>query len=400
MEKMSIKNPFRASQQIPEAPDRVSESSVDRQLPSLAQLIAIQERVINALTYNFLPSTFFCLEKNRPLQRILATAKEIIQESLPIRCLEATFLGIYLTMEMKDVERLPISFKSRATSGGQTHRHIVLAVRHRGLFGAVGLSRSESLMYKPVAFTSLVDLIEEYRNCYRQVGHVLVSLKVGLYVSHDALSKVPPCWRYISIGVPNGPIREDPRTSSILDNFESLLPMMSEQYIRQQTSEMQQQLHPSSSVLNGLPQSSLRNQAASREGNNDDDEGAVSDTEENQRRIAVIVSLRSPFGSIVPELSGGKDRQRFTARFRRDVQTNPYNASSPAAAAGQQRSRTVPAAPRLASPHIRPVTVDATDAPPLVCDSEDSSEVVDTAPPERKPSPPPVSTKSKKGGRL
>ncbi|PWU96289.1 hypothetical protein C4B63_19g203 [Trypanosoma cruzi] len=41
------------------------------------------------LSYNFLPQTFFCLEKHRSLDSIMLTSKEILAEALPIRCLEA-----------------------------------------------------------------------------------------------------------------------------------------------------------------------------------------------------------------------------------------------------------------------------------------------------------------------
>ena len=34
-------------------------------------------------------------------------------KGLPIQCVEAVFLGVYLTSTFKEVERIPVSFKSK-----------------------------------------------------------------------------------------------------------------------------------------------------------------------------------------------------------------------------------------------------------------------------------------------
>jgi hypothetical protein len=70
------------------------------------------QNYINQLEYCFIEQYFFNIKKNRPLYQILGTAKEIIRESLPIRCIEGTFLAIYFTQNMKDIERYPIVFTS------------------------------------------------------------------------------------------------------------------------------------------------------------------------------------------------------------------------------------------------------------------------------------------------
>ena len=75
------------------------------------------------------------------------TAKEMIKESLPIKCLEAVILGIYLTNGVPGLERYPLSFRS--VFGSNVHRHVVLVVSWNGLYGALGMSRREDLMYKP-----------------------------------------------------------------------------------------------------------------------------------------------------------------------------------------------------------------------------------------------------------
>ncbi len=50
---------------------------------------------------------------------------------------------------MEDIERIPVSFKSKF--GGKVYRHIILAVHHipSDKYGAIGLSRKADLMYVP-----------------------------------------------------------------------------------------------------------------------------------------------------------------------------------------------------------------------------------------------------------
>jgi len=73
-------------------------------------------------------------------------AKLMINTGLPIKCLEATVLGIYLTNSLPLVERFSISFKSELDY--KICRHIVLAVKIRGKYGAIGLSRKDDLHWK------------------------------------------------------------------------------------------------------------------------------------------------------------------------------------------------------------------------------------------------------------
>jgi hypothetical protein len=59
------------------------------------------------------------------------------------------------------------------------YRHIVLAVHHlpSGRFGALGLSRRDALMYKPLRFSSLAELVADFKAGYEAWWHAL--LKVG-----------------------------------------------------------------------------------------------------------------------------------------------------------------------------------------------------------------------------
>ena len=82
--------------------------------------------------------------------RLMEIAKEMIQESLPIKCLEGVILSLYLTSPMLNTQRIAVGFKSKFDS--MYFRHVVLVVQHGGLYGALGLSRRKDLMYKPLAF--------------------------------------------------------------------------------------------------------------------------------------------------------------------------------------------------------------------------------------------------------
>ena len=83
-------------------------------------------------------------------RRILETAREITRQALPIKCVEAVFLATYLTQVtlpragtliltltltltltyltqgLRELERVPVSFKSQVV--GNTYTHITLAV--------------------------------------------------------------------------------------------------------------------------------------------------------------------------------------------------------------------------------------------------------------------------------
>jgi tubulinyl-Tyr carboxypeptidase len=198
VEQLSQQNPFSGAENLPDPP-RPSEAAIPRDRPSLEQIPFIQQQ-ISTLTYNHLPRTFFSLEKHRSLQSILLTAKEALSEALPIRCLEATFVALHFTQCLRDVDRIPLSFKSEAN--GNTYRHIVLVLRTRSnpsLYGALGLSRKSTLMYKPMNFRSLFDVVMDYKHEYAVLGHELVDIKLGIAITHDEHSRWEPCWRFIAV---------------------------------------------------------------------------------------------------------------------------------------------------------------------------------------------------------
>ena len=80
--------------------------------------------------YNFTGVNYFDVRKHRPLGRILETGREITRQALPIKCVEAVFVATYLTHGVKELERIPMSFKSQVD--GVTYKHIVLALKYNG----------------------------------------------------------------------------------------------------------------------------------------------------------------------------------------------------------------------------------------------------------------------------
>ena len=80
----------------------------------------------------------------------MESAKEMIAESLPIKCLEAVILSLYLTAPLTNIQRFTISFKSHFN--GLYYRHVVLGISSNSSYGAIGMSRRKNLMYKPLEY--------------------------------------------------------------------------------------------------------------------------------------------------------------------------------------------------------------------------------------------------------
>lgn len=107
--------------------------------------------LIDMFRYNYTGTQFFDVNKNRPLARfinvhtytytfihvhvcmhnvyallirLMELAKEIILESLPIKCLEAVVLALYLSAPVILLQRFPIGFKS--IHNGKYHRYIYI----------------------------------------------------------------------------------------------------------------------------------------------------------------------------------------------------------------------------------------------------------------------------------
>ena len=123
-------------------------------------------------------------------------------ESLPIKCLEAFLIGIYLTTGITGLERFNISFKTRFNS--VVYRHVVLGLKYGQMYGALGLSRRTDLAYKPMngKYDRLSNLIQDYIQAYRNYGHTVLRVKIGLPVVHDLKSFLTINWKALVI-LPN-----------------------------------------------------------------------------------------------------------------------------------------------------------------------------------------------------
>ncbi|XP_075705696.1 tubulinyl-Tyr carboxypeptidase 1 isoform X1 [Rhinoderma darwinii] len=168
-------------------------------VPAVTSGVSVVERVegiqryIRELQYNHTGTQFYEIKKTRPLTGLMDLAKEMTKEALPIKCLEAVILGIYLTNNISGLERFPISFKTEFSGG--CFRHIVLGLHCGGHFGAIGISRREDLMYKPLQQKSLSDLMADYQEAYARCWHTLRKIKIGPYVSHDPHSVEQIDWK-------------------------------------------------------------------------------------------------------------------------------------------------------------------------------------------------------------
>jgi hypothetical protein len=78
---------------------------------------------------------------------------------------------------------------------------MVLAVRVNGLWGAIGISRRENLMYKEAVFRSLSDLVVDYRDSYKMCFHSLCAVYAGLPFAHGKRTDSPVKWRAIKVKI-------------------------------------------------------------------------------------------------------------------------------------------------------------------------------------------------------
>ncbi|KAH9494456.1 Tubulinyl-Tyr carboxypeptidase 2 [Bulinus truncatus] len=162
------------------------------------RLKKIQE-YMTELQYNHTGTQFFEIRKSRPISGLMDTAKEMIREALPIKCLEAVVLGIFLTNGTVGMERFTISFKT--VFDGHQHRHVVLGISFGGNYGAIGMSRRDDLMYKPLEFKSLADLVFNFEKCYKKYCHTVKKIKVGLPVIHDPHSYEIINWKALTVNL-------------------------------------------------------------------------------------------------------------------------------------------------------------------------------------------------------
>ncbi|CAN0102639.1 unnamed protein product, partial [Ectocarpus sp. 6 AP-2014] len=156
---------------------------------------------ITSLEYNYTGEAFFVKKKDRGFRHVTSTAKLIIREALPIQCVEAVFVGAYLTADM--VDRFPVCFRS--SLDGRVYRHIVLAVRSGGKWGSLGLSRRDKLMYKELKYDLFSKLVGDFRESYASSWHRLEQVWVGFPLPHDISSNVAIKWKVMRANVGTDP---------------------------------------------------------------------------------------------------------------------------------------------------------------------------------------------------
>lgn len=98
------------------------------------------------------------------------------------------------------------------------YSHIILAIRHRRKWGAIGISRIDTLMNKNMIYDSLAALVKEFENSYKKCWHEVVNVSVGLPFSHDDISECPIQWKVLKLSLQTL-LWED--ISDILSNYTS-----------------------------------------------------------------------------------------------------------------------------------------------------------------------------------
>ena len=188
--------------------------------------ITAVQSFISSFEYNYSGVPFVPLKKSRSLLYVYKTAQDIIRIGLPIQCVEATFLGCHLTAGMKGVDRVPLSFKSKCQ--GSIHRHMVLAIRYNGKWGALGISRRGDLMSKDLKYSSLGELVLDYNQAYRKSFHNLLTVYVGLPFSHDKSTDNPVKWRAQKVHIYKN---DEENIVSVLDAYSNAMLKMSDVYV-------------------------------------------------------------------------------------------------------------------------------------------------------------------------
>ena len=88
--------------------------------------------------------------------------------------------------------------------GDVTHKHIVLGIYHNGTYGTVGLSRRQQLMYKPLRYKTLADLIVEFVDSYATCCHVVKKVKLSSPILYDIDgSDNGVMWNYFVLPIDN-----------------------------------------------------------------------------------------------------------------------------------------------------------------------------------------------------
>jgi hypothetical protein len=203
--------------------------ATDTSFRAVVENIHKVQSFIESFEYNYSGKPFIKMNKSKGSSHIFSVSKQLIREGLPIQCVEAVFLGTHLTAPMTNLERVPLSFKTKFVHG-TVHRHIVLAIHTDGKWGAIGISRRSCLMKKDIQFSSLAELVEEFRQSYEECFHKLLTVYVGLPLPHNQFVDQPIKWRATKVRI-HANTSED--VSSKIHKFTSNMNRMNEYFVRE-----------------------------------------------------------------------------------------------------------------------------------------------------------------------
>ncbi|KAJ3140385.1 Tubulinyl-Tyr carboxypeptidase 2 [Physocladia obscura] len=139
------------------------------------------------------------LHKDKEIKQITAIAKSVqfltntIQGSNYIPVQFTTIPKVPLVPDLVDsnnigVEQRVLEIRLEQQTPDETctrDLYIWASDKHLDKFGALGLSRRNDLMYKPIEFETIEQLVEEYRLSYIRNMHKLLKVKIGNLIVHE-----------------------------------------------------------------------------------------------------------------------------------------------------------------------------------------------------------------------
>jgi len=185
-------------------------------------------KYIKKFKYNFTSETIHLSPahvKRLTLLDLFDTAQRVISKNLPIKCMEAVCLGLYLTHDLQKIIRVPLRFRS-SDQRGDTFWHIVLMVRVKKIYGAIGISRHPDLGAKPLIYKTVLSLLLSYIQTYDSIGHTLNFISLGLNPTMNEVSNEEVHWVVLKLNpkkyLDSGALQE--KLEYVLENFMEHLP--------------------------------------------------------------------------------------------------------------------------------------------------------------------------------
>lgn len=135
------------------------------------------QHYISAFGYNHIFGYHFNTHKRRPFHQVMNTARDVIRDGLPIKCIEATFLGMLLTCKYPEWQRFPLGFKTKVAGHQHVYRCatvpccsllwrcITSAYRRRTCCSEHVRHRSANVHNKLLAFCTAGTLLSRMQGC-------------------------------------------------------------------------------------------------------------------------------------------------------------------------------------------------------------------------------------------